>query len=145
LFGTAKEMFVNAQAVMSGVKDYPENVLIQTILPNAKGDASAAMDKMKKLRAWGVTRYEAKGVDSSGKFLAQAVEDCKEVEAVLAAKASKQEATEYKLWAISIAEKVAMAATEGGFLGFGGERFSSNEKHFFSQIESALGMQSLLA
>jgi len=145
LFGTGKEMFVNAQAVMSGVKDYPDNALIQAILPDVKSDASEAMAKMKKIRDWGVARYKAKGVDSAEKFQAEAVEDCKAVAAVLEAKASTQEATEYKLWAMSIAGKVAMAATEGGFLGFGGERFSANEKQLYSQIEKALGMQSLLA
>jgi len=114
-------------------------------LPDVKSDASEAMAKMKKIRDWGVARYKAKGVDSAEKFQAEAVEDCKAVAAVLEAKASTQEATEYKLWAMSIAGKVAMAATEGGFLGFGGERFSANEKQLYSQIEKALGMQSLLA
>ena len=145
LFGTGKEMFTNAQAVMAGVKDYPNNAIIQAILPDVKGDASAAMDKMKKVRDWGVARYKAKGVDSAEKFQAEAVVDSKAVAELLAAKASTQEAAEYKQWAMSIAEKVAMASTEGGFLGFGGERFSANEKQLFSQIETALGTQSLLA
>jgi hypothetical protein len=145
LFGTGKEMFTNAQAVIAGIKNYPNNALIQAILPDAKGDASAAMDKMKKVRDWGVARMKAKAVDSAQKFQAEAVEDCKAVAALLAAKATPQEATEYKQWAMSIAEKVAMATTEGGFLGFGGERFSTNEKQLFGEIEKAMGTQSLLA
>jgi hypothetical protein len=145
LFGTGKEMFTNAQAVIAGIKNYPNNALIQAILPDAKGDASAAMDKMKKVRDWGVVRMKSKAVDSAQKFQAEAVEDCKAVAALLAAKATPQEATEYKQWAMSIAEKVAMATTEGGFLGFGGERFSTNEKQLFGEIEKAMGTQSLLA
>jgi hypothetical protein len=145
LFGTGKEMFTNAQAVMAGIKDYPNNALIRAILPDAKGDASAAMDKMKKVRDWGVARMKTKSVDSPGKFQAEAVEDCKAVAALLAAKATPQEAAEYKQWAMSIAEKVAMATTEGSFLGFGGERFSADEKKLFSEIEKAMGTQSLLA
>ena len=145
LFGTGKEMFVNAQAVMAGIKDYPGNALILAILPDVKGDAAVAMDKMKKVRDWGVARYKTNGVDSAEKFQAAAVEDCKAVAVLLAAKATPQEATEYKQWAMSIAEKVAMATTEGGFLGFGGDRFSANEKQLFSQIENAMGTQSLLA
>ncbi len=144
LFGTGKEMFTNAQAVMSGVKSYPNNALIQAILPNPQGDASAAMDKMKKVRDWGVARFKAKGVDSAEKFQAETLEDCKAVAALLA-KASPQEASEYKQWAMSIAEKVAMATTEGSFLGFGGEQFSANEKAFFSQIESVMGTQTMQA
>lgn len=41
--------------------------------------------------------------------------------------------------------KIAMTTTEGGFLGFGGERFSANEKQLFGEIEKAMGIQSLLA
>jgi hypothetical protein len=145
LFGTGKEMLVNAQSVMAGIKDYPNNALIQAILPNAHGNASEAMDKMKKIRDWGVVRFKAKGVDSAQKFQVQTVEDCKEVTALLAAKATPQEAAEYKQWAMSIAEKVAMATTEGSFLGFGGEQFSANERQFMGEIENAMGTQSLLA
>jgi hypothetical protein len=130
---------------MAGLKDYPNNALIQAILPDIKGDAPAAMDKMKKVRDWGVARYKAKAVDSVEKFQEEAVVDCKAVATLLAAKTSEQEATEYKQWAMSIAEKVAMAATEGGFLGFGGERFSENEQQLFSQIQRALGFSNLLA
>lgn len=145
LFGTGKEMFTNAQAVMAGIKDYPNNELIQAILPHVQGGASEAMDKMKKVRDWGVARFKTKGVDSAQKFQEQMVEDCKAVATLLAAKATPQEEAEYKQWAMSIAEKVAMATTEGGFLGFGGERFSTNEKKLFSEIEKAMGAQSLLA
>ncbi len=145
LFGTGKEMFVNAQAVMAGIKDYPNNAIIQAVLPHVQDGASEAMDKMKKVREWGVGRFKAKGVNSAVKFQAEAVEECKAVAALLSEKASAQEAAEYKTWAMSIAEKVAMATTEGSFLGFGGERFSANERELFNQIESALGVQTLLA
>ena len=75
----------------------------------------------------------------------QALEDSRAVVNLLSAKSSSQEATEYKQWAMSVAEKVAMATTEGGFLGFGGERLSTNEKQLLGEIESALGIQSTLA
>lgn len=145
LFGTGKEMFVNAQSIMVGIKDYPDNALIQVILPDTKSDASAAMDKMRKVREWGISRYKAKHVDSADKFTIEMIEDCKAVASLLAAKASQKDAIEYKQWTISIAEKVAMAATEGGFLGFGGERFSENEKILFTKIQKALGHSILLA
>jgi membrane-bound lytic murein transglycosylase B len=130
---------------MSGIKDYPNNAIIQAILPHIQDGASEAMDKMKKIREWGVVRYKAKGVNSAEKFQAEAVEDCKAVSDLLAAKASTQEASEYRRWAMSIAEKVAMATTEGSFFGFGGERFSANERELFNRIESAFGVQTLLA
>ena len=38
-----------------------------------------------------------------------------------------------------IGEKVAQASTEGGFLGFGGERVSEGERQFLSKLDAALG------
>ena len=35
---------------------------------------------------------------------------------------------------------MAKAAKEGGFLGFGGERVSSDEKAFYAKVATQLGM-----
>lgn len=145
LFGTGKEMFTSAQSIMSGVKDYPNNALIQAVLPNMAGGTSEAMEKMKSIRDWGRDRLKAKGVNSAESYRDNALQDLKAVAQLLAEKSSQQEADEYKRWALSIAEKVAMATTEGSFLGFGGERYSDNEKQFIAQIESALGTKSTIA
>lgn len=145
LFGTGKEMFVNAQSVMAGIKDYPNNALIQAVLPNPQADSAEAMEKMKKVREWSVARLKAKNIKSAEEFRDAALADVKAVSDLLAAKSSPQEAEEYKHWSMSIAEKVAMATTEGGFLGFGGERLSANEKELLSQFEGALGVKGSLA
>ena len=44
-----------------------------------------------------------------------------------------------------IAEKVANAAKEGGFLGIGGTRVSEGEIEAFAQIADALGIQANLS
>lgn len=137
LFGTGKEMFVSAQSVLAGVKDYPNNTLIQAVVPNLAGDRQAAMEKAKKSRDWAMARLKAKGIDSSEKLRVQALEDCRAAADLLASKSSNQEATEYKQWALSVAEKVAMASSEGGFLGFGGERFSAGEKQLLEELQTA--------
>ena len=59
---------------------------------------------------------------------------------MLTAKSSASEAAEYKQWAMSVAEKVANASTEGGFLGFGGERVTAEEKAVIEDIRNALGI-----
>ncbi len=145
LFGTGKEMFVSAQSVLAGVKDYPNNELIQAVLPNLQGERSEAMQKMKKFRAWATARMKEKGINSYEKMRQHALEDCRAAVDLISSRSSGQEATEYKQWAVSVAEKVAMATTEGGFLGFGGERLSANEKQLLGEIESTLGVQSTLA
>ena len=44
----------------------------------------------------------------------------------------------YHEWVLTIAENVANAATEGGFLGFGGVRVSEEEQKMIAAIKAAL-------
>ena len=120
-------------------KDVPRQCPDQPIGTDIQGDRQQAMDKMKKFRDWGMTRFKQKGIDNADKLRAQMLDDCKAVTALLATKATPQEAREYRQWALSVAEKVATAASEGSFLGFGGERVSDTEKQLIVQIRTALG------
>lgn len=72
-------------------------------------------------------------------ILADAVEKCREVEALLANKATQAERGAYVGWTIRVAEQVALAAKEGGFLGVGGERVSAEEMKALDAIREALG------
>jgi hypothetical protein len=139
LFGTGKELFANANAILDGLKSYPGNALIKQLLPDPKEDRAAAVEKMKKTRDWAMARLKSKGIDNAEKLRAQTLEDVRSAAALLATKASATEAEEYRQWALSIAEKVANAATEGGFLGFGGERVTASEKSLIDDIRKALG------
>ena len=139
LFGTGKEMFATVQGVLAGAKDFPGNPLIRAIVPDpAASDRGAELDRARKTRDWMVARMKAKNVDSPEKLTALAVEDSRAAAALLDAKAEPQEASQYRQWVTSVAEGVANAATEGGFLGFGGERLSAGEKDVMAQIQSAL-------
>jgi hypothetical protein len=51
---------------------------------------------------------------------------------------SAEDEAAYKAWLTEIAEKIANAAKEGGFLGFGGERVSEAEKAVIAKIEAAI-------
>jgi len=46
----------------------------------------------------------------------------------------------FRAWISVIAEGVAEAATEGGFLGFGGEKVSEAERRTLAEIDTALGL-----
>lgn len=139
LFGTGKEAFANAGAVLEGIKSYPDNALIRQLLPDPAADRKAAVEKMSRTRDWTSARLKANGVDSAEKLTRQVLEDARAAAALLDAKASPGEAQDYRSWTMAIAEKVANAATEGGFLGFGGERLSAPEKALLAQIREALG------
>jgi hypothetical protein len=67
----------------------------------------------------------------------QALSTLAEVGAILDAKAP-QDAPEFKGWLKHIAEQVAEASSEGGFLGFGGVKVSDKEKATIAEIATAL-------
>ena len=65
----------------------------------------------------------------------------REVSAIVDAKAP-DEAAAFKTWLREISQKVAEAAVEGSFLGFGGVRVSDAETATLRDISKALGMAS---
>lgn len=67
----------------------------------------------------------------------QAIDQLKEVAAILDAKAPK-EASEIKVWLNNIAQTVAEASGDG-FLGFGGVQVNQSEKAALEDIRTALG------
>ena len=136
--GTVKEMMASAKSLMAGVKGYPNNELIKGILPNLE-DRKEAMADARAFREKALSRLKEKGIASHEQMSSQLIEDCQAVRELLDTKASAQEKEEYNEWALSIAENVAKAAKEGGFLGIGGERVSDGEKEMFTKIAAALG------
>ncbi len=140
LFGTGKEMFASGQALMAGVKDFPGNELIQAIVPDpAAADKSTELEQARKTRDWAMARMKAKGITSAEKLTAQTLDDAREAAGLLNSKVDPAQATQYRQWAMGVAEKVATASTEGGFLGFGGTRLSDDEKKIIADLRTALG------
>ena len=71
---------------------------------------------------------------------ARAIEALKRAAAIVDAKGSPQEAAEFKEWLRALSQKVAEAAKEGGFLGFGGVQVSGEEQSALNEICQALGL-----
>ncbi len=142
--GTIKEMFASSKSFLNGIKEYPNNEIITGILPTI-GEFKEAMGKAKEMREKSMARLKEKGVNSSEKLREQLIADSQAVAKLLDEKASAEEASEYKEWSMRIAENVAKAAKEGGFLGFGGTQVSDGEVEAFAQIAEALGTSSHLA
>ena len=65
---------------------------------------------------------------------------CREAVALLDAKAAPEEAAAYKQWIMAVAEEIAGAAKEGGFLGIGGDRISTWETEVMNEVSAALGL-----
>ncbi|MEE9445800.1 MAG: hypothetical protein V3V19_09065 [Cocleimonas sp.] len=136
--GTVKEMFASSKSYVNGLKEYPNNEIITGVLPSVT-DLKEAMGKSKEMRTKAVDRLKELGISSADQLRGQLIEDSKAVAAILDEKATPEEASEYKEWAMGIARNVAHAAKEGGFLGFGGTRVSDGEKEAFTKIAEALG------
>ena len=139
--GTVKEIFVSANSYIAGLKDYPANEIIQGVLPNME-EREQARANARALREQAVSRLKEKGIDSPEKIRELLLDDTREVARLLSQKAGTEEASEYKAWAMSVAENVARAAREGGFLGFGGEQVSTGEKTLFAELARALETES---
>jgi len=141
--GTVKEIFASANSYIAGLKDYPANEIIQGVLPNMEEREQAGANAW-ALREQAVSRLKEKGVDSPEKIRELLLDDARAITSLLSQKASPEEASEYKEWALSVAENVARAAREGGFLGFGGEQISTGEKNLFAELAKALGTKAAL-
>ena len=69
-----------------------------------------------------------------------ALDQARQLAALLHRKVPEAEADEFKLWLMSVAKRVAEAAHEGGFFGIGGERVSDAEKQVMRQLAFTFGL-----
>jgi len=141
--GTVKEMFSSTKSFMAGAKSFPDNTIIVGLLPKLENFSQAREESkifQESYKNW-ITKNEIKSYESMENFV---LEDMKKVADILKEKATPQEAKEYKEWAMSIAESVANAAKEGGFLGFGGERISEKEKVLYAKVADILEVSTTL-
>jgi hypothetical protein len=67
-----------------------------------------------------------------------ALEQARSSMAILTGKADSQEINAYRKLLYGLAEKVANASKEGGFLGFGGKAVSAAEQSFLDDLQSTI-------
>jgi hypothetical protein len=127
LWGTLKEGFANASGLVQG-KDsgVPLIAAIVSDVSTAEGRA-IARDGLKS-RISGA---------KPGEIVERCLTELREVGGILDAKAGADGAA-VKNWLYKTAERVAAASTEGGFLGFGGQKVSEHERATLAQIAAAL-------
>lgn len=132
--GTIKEAVKVAQATIEGRVTFPNSTLIGSLI-------SALEAKVKENRGDVQDLLQPDPSVQSPEDLANlALNGVSMAVAAVTAKASVQEAAEYKQWLMQIAQKVAGAATEGGFLGIGGQKYSDPEKAMLQRVATALGV-----
>ena len=138
VIGTIKEMTASMRTSVQGLTDYPDSELITALLEKAE-NWDEAKDKIHDYRAKAKARLDGADLRSPEQLQALVLDDCAQAAKLVDQKCAPEEAAAYKEWSVKIANKVALAAKEGGVLGFGGERVSAEESDLISRIEAALG------
>jgi hypothetical protein len=77
--------------------------------------------------------------EAGGDISALTTENLRKAMSVLESTATSEEADAYKTFVMTVAQAVAGAHKEGGFLGIGGTRISEAENHALDEISQALG------
>jgi len=129
--GSMKESFAMAQETIAAVKDYPDNELIQAIMNARINEKKRSTIESMNNPFRGMKREE---------FLQAAKEKAEAAADLLSSKSTQEEARKYKEWTFYIGDKVAQAASEGGFLGIGGEQFSDEERNALNELMNAIGL-----
>jgi hypothetical protein len=127
VIGSIKEAAAAAHAVYEGTTH--TDGLIRLI--STKDEMQASQTRIRALMG------EFGETDPNTWVYNQTITAVQRANAILKAKAPA-EVGAYRGWILGIADKVANAAEEGGFLGFGGVRVSEEEQKMIAAITSAL-------
>lgn len=128
--GSMKEAMALASGILGARDGYEGNELVESLVnARLKDGEKSSIETLN-------SPYVGKQPEE---ILQDAVSKCECVRALLDAKATTGEASGFIDWSVSIAEKVANAAKEGGFLGIGGERVSAEEATAIKAVRKALG------
>jgi hypothetical protein len=129
LIGMAKEGLASGSALVAAKTDPNSNALIKSVVSDFETSAGRAS-------ARGVIKGKLAG-KQAGEMKSTILETLGQTVALVDAKAA-DDAAGFKAWLLSISERVANAASEGGFLGFGGVQVSDAERSTLDEISKAL-------
>lgn len=124
-FGTMKEAWAMTRGVLDAKDGYEGNELIQSLVDARIKDREHSQVEQLKSPYRGQSPEEV---------LKSALELCNEVKSVLGTKATEDEAAGFVDWTITVGEKVANAAKEGGFFSQG-DKVSEEEAFVIGEVK----------
>ena len=130
-FGSVKEAFAPVGAIIDAAKG--KNQLLRSIC-----DSQELKAAQQSLRS-SIKITDAKTLRDD--LQKRAADAARSAAAILKQKGSPGDLDAYRLLLVDIADRTAKAAKEGGFMGFGGEWISENERGVISRISEALEVQ----
>lgn len=129
--GLVKEMVAGVETAMEVAKSAaPDSVLTALF--------SEENMKLQQAKMQAETSASTQGAENMDQAKTKMLDDIKQAVAILTAKGSPAEVTTYKKLMVDVAEKVANAAKEGGFMGVGGTLVNDAEKTAISDIQTAV-------
>jgi membrane-bound lytic murein transglycosylase B len=131
LIGLVQESFASGSSLFKAKSDPGASELVKAVVAEfetseGRGKVQAAI----KARFAGA---------KAGDVSRRSMDALREASRILDSKAP-QDSAAFKQWLHTISENVAEAASEGGVLGFGGQRVSDSEKATLRDIDKALGV-----
>jgi hypothetical protein len=106
--------------------------------PSQEDLLAAVSDDLKAATEQKQNLMEGFKVDSAALAGKQVLDELRAVDAIVASKATPEEAAAFRRWLLDAAKAAADAAKEGGFMGFGAEQVSRGEETMLQHLRSAL-------
>lgn len=129
LIGAFQESFSGVKSMMASFKESSSLELMSALM--AEKSMPTMPDKKQMLG-------EGSAEQQSTNFKNSVVGYVKQAIALVKSKGTPEEVAAYEKMMAAVAEKVANAAKEGTFFGFGGERVSAGEKAFLDELNATL-------
>jgi hypothetical protein len=128
-FGVVKEMFAVGKMLAEVKTQGSANDLVKALVADLE---AGAKDQSAPAELKGKTPDQVKSYS---------IDSCRQLAALIQKKAKPDEAQGFNQWLVSVSQKVAEAAKEGGFLGFGGTQVSEQEAATIKELSTALGVK----
>lgn len=130
LFGSVKEASAGMQGMIGSLK---EAANLELLAAMAADRSIPGMPDPKTLLGEGSREQQMQN------FRQAVLDRVKSAIDLVGRKASPAETEAYRRMLVTVAERAAEAAKEGGFLGIGGVRVSDNERAFIDAVKRAVG------
>ena len=135
--GSANERMAMVRGLASGVKDFPENPLIRSIV-QASGEENQLLNVTSRTQDEILDCLTDIGIEDQSGLLKHLYAMVPTVLTDLGSRETSDTIEGYKTWVLNIAKGVAKAGKEGDFLGFGGEWFSAEEREIYKELMTLL-------
>lgn len=129
--GLVKEMLAGVETALDESKASAPGSLFSELW--SEENIKTKQDMMQEARS------STEGAQDMAQAKAKMLDEMKQAAAILSAKGSPEELGAFRKLMVDVAQKVADAAKEGGFMGIGGVQVNDAERQAITEIRAAVG------